>query len=151
MIATFRQSWNRNRSPFLMKMKNLIIKVPIWIGEPPSTFIRQQWSTGYGLAWCLLHSESKKEPKTICNTSVCSKMRWQQQTNGFARKLQSRCLLLPHPSAFPLLDLLIDITNLHRHESNHPNICLVPICLVSFLHNCSKLVSSCLAGGEGGD
>ena len=70
---------------------------------------------------------------------------------GVARKFQSRCLLLPHPSAPPLPDLFIDIFDLHWHKIPHPDLRLVPLCLVFILCNCAKWVSSWLAWGRGGE
>ena len=64
-------------------------------------------------------------------------------------KLQSRCLILPHPSDFTLLDLLINISDLHGHKIPHSDLRLVPLYLVFLLLICAKWESSWLYwGGE---
>ena len=87
--------------------------------------------------------------KTITITSGWSKIILQQKINGVARKLKSRCLLLTRPSDFPLPDKLIYIYDLHLHESPHPNIYPVLLCLVSILRSCAEWVSSWLYWGGG--
>ena len=50
-------------------------------------------------------------------------------------------------SAFPLPDLPIDLSVLHRHKIPHPDLHLVPLSLVSLLRHCAECVSSWLAWG----
>ena len=52
-------------------------------------------------------------------------------------KIQAKHIL-PHPSTFPLLDLLIDISNLHCGRSPHPDIRLVLLCLLTSFRNCAN-------------
>ena len=150
MIATFRQSWKRKKA-FLAENEEPNNKNHPFEGESHHLHLLFNIEP-QDMVWLDVRCtpKAKRRPKKSAINSSCSKIRWQQQTNGFARKMKNRCLILPHLYDFPLPDLLIDLSDLHRYKSPHPNLCLVPLCLVSLLCNCSEWVGSWLAWRGGG-
>ena len=47
--------------------------------------------------------------------------------------------ILPHPSNFPLPDLLINLSDLHCDRIPHPDIRPVPLCLLPTLCNFANM------------